>query len=265
MDKAYQSVPLLTARHLAFSYGQTPLISDVSLQVAQGEIVSLLGANGAGKSTLLQLLLGFLTPQQGEILLGDKPMNNMSRQELASHIAYVPQYHQCPFPYKVHEIIEMGCFARNGFLGKQSKEDRSRALTLLEEFQIAHLAHRAYTHISGGERQLVLLCRALMQGAKLLLLDEPASALDFGHQARFLGQLKRLTQRGISVLMSTHHPQHAQAIAQRVVLLAEGRLIQQGTPKEVLTCAAMAKLYGLSAQELALVMTPAVRGGEHEL
>ncbi len=253
-NKVESRFPLMVAKNVSFSYGSKCILDNVSLQIHPGEIVALLGENGAGKSTLLQLLLGLEKPYRGEIRIKGKQVSSYRRKELACHVAYVSQHHESPFPYKVKDVVAMGCFCHSGLLSPCSEEDHQLVMTLLENFEISHLAERPYTQISGGERQMVLMCRALAQGANILVLDEPASALDFGHQARLLAQLKRLTSQNVAVLMSTHHPQHAQAVADRAILLKNGSLVSEGNPKVTLTDEVIAELYGLSADELALVM-----------
>ncbi|MFM2481407.1 ABC transporter ATP-binding protein [Celerinatantimonas sp. YJH-8] len=249
---------MLSARQVVFGYGAHPVLKGVSVSLKRGEILALLGANGCGKSTLLQLLLGLAKPQQGQVWLCGKPLADYSRKALSKLMAYVPQHHVCPFPYRVREVVAMGQFSQNGLFGHSSSEQRQQIEALLERFHIEHLANRPYTEISGGERQMVLLCRAILQGASLLILDEPASALDFGHQARLLSQLKELSLQGYSVVMTTHHPQHAQVVADRVVLMKQGEVLCQGHPSQVLSERQLATLYDLSLNELRLVTAPAM-------
>lgn len=248
-----RSGALLSANQISFSYGRNVILHDVGLRVNSGEIVALLGANGCGKSTLLQILLGLRKPAQGEVLLQGRPLSSYPRRQLARLMAYVPQHHSCPFPYRVRDVIAMGRYSHNGFFGRLSRSDEQQIDSLLEQFHISELAMRSYTEISGGQRQMVLLCRAILQGASLLILDEPASALDFGHQARLLRQLQQLADVGYAVVMTTHHPQHALMVASKVVLMKKGRIMGEGLPQTVLTDRQIAQLYDLTPEELRLV------------
>lgn len=259
-DRTRGVSPVMTASHIRFGYDKRIVLEDVSFSVKLGEVVALLGANGAGKSTLMRILLGLQAPQGGEVRLKDKPLSAYHRRDLARLMAYVPQYHICPFPYCVREVVAMGCYTRSGMFGRTSAGDEDAIMAELARFQIADLADRPYTEISGGERQLVLLCRAILQGAKLLILDEPASALDFGHQARLLAKLRDLADAGYAVVMSTHHPQHARILAHRALLLKDGQVIGDGKPDEVLDDAMIRNLYRISAEEMAF-LKPHLNGG----
>ncbi|WP_115717564.1 ABC transporter ATP-binding protein [Gallaecimonas mangrovi] len=250
---------LLTAKKLNFGYGKGAVLTDVSLEVKPGQVLALLGANGAGKSTLLRLLLGLEKPSSGEVLLAGRPLAKMPRRDIAKHLAYVPQHHVSPFPYLVEEVVAMGLFHQSGLFGRQGETAKARALAELDRFHLSHLAKRPYTQISGGQRQLVLMCRALMQGAKLLLLDEPASALDFGHQARLLTHLQSLAEQGFAVLMSSHHPQHAAAISQQVLMLKNGRVMAQGPTEQTLTAANISTLYDMTQSDLQRILGSQVR------
>lgn len=245
--------PVLDIQGVRFAYNRQPVLRDVSFNVHYGEVVALLGANGAGKSTLMRIMLGLMPPGAGTVLLQGRPLSSYHRREMARFMAYVPQYHVCPFPYSVRDVVAMGRFTHTGMFGSLSVGDHDAILAELERFHIAHLADRPYTEISGGERQLVLLCRAIMQGARLLLLDEPASALDFGHQARLLAKLKRLADEGYAVVMSTHHPQHARILAHRAVLMKDGYVIGDGAPADILSDAVIQNLYRISDEEMALL------------
>lgn len=242
---------ILDAAGIAFSYRSQPVLKGVDLAVREGEIIALLGANGAGKSTLLRVLLGLERPSAGLVLLHGRPVSGYSRREISRRMAYVPQTHVCPFPYSVREVVAMGRFGRTGLLGRSGVGDRAAVDLWLERLEIAHLADRPYTQISGGERQLALLARALVQGANLLVLDEPASALDFGHQTRLLAQVGALARDGFAVVMSTHHPDHALMTASRAVLLKDGTVMADGKPGDVLDARAIERLYGVSRADLA--------------
>lgn len=245
--KAAAPVSRLQAHQLHYAWRGQLVLQGVNLALGPGEVVSLLGANGAGKSTLLRLLLGLLSPLYGMVTLGDRPLAQYGRRELAQQLAYVPQVHVTPFPYRVEDVVLMGRLPANGLLGnaQAGPADRERVAQVLERLGILALKDRAYTEISGGERQLTLIARALIQGARMLILDEPVNGLDYGHQMRLLEHLQRLAAEGYAILTTTHHPEHALLAATRVLVLEDGRITADGRPGEVVTPARIRHLYGV--------------------
>lgn len=247
MEASHQGTGL-KARDLHFSYRHAPVLHGVNLELQRGECIALLGKNGAGKSTLLRLLLGFIRAQRGEVTIDGNPIAALSRLQLAQSIAYVPQSHQPPFPYSTHEVIMLGRLPHHGLFGKPSREDELKVEQTLQRLRITHLARRPYTRLSGGERQLVMIARALAQEASLLILDEPVNGLDYGNQYRLLASLQELAADGLGVLMTTHHPDHALHAASRVVLLDSGNIIGDGPAEQILTTANLHRLYDLNVE-----------------
>lgn len=245
---------ILQASGLSFAYPGHPVLHGVDLEVRPGEAVALLGANGTGKSTLLRILMGFARPSAGYVRLDGRDLASFSRRRLARRMAYVPQGQVCPFPYRVREIVAMGLFSRRGLFGRADLSGARLVERELDRLGIASLAERPYTEISGGERQLAQLCRALVQGASLLVMDEPAASLDFGNQARLLSQVRRLAGEGYSVIMTTHHPGHALMAANRVVMMKDGSVMAEGPTRSTLTEASLRALYGISPADLAALM-----------
>lgn len=235
----------LELRDLHFAYRGRSVLRGAGFTADHGEIVSLLGANGAGKSTLLRLALGLIKPLSGEVLLAGEPIRRLARRRIARHLAYVPQAHVAPFPFEVREVVMLGRLAENGLFGRPRPADHTAVAECLDRLGIAHLARRPYTEISGGERQLTLIARALAQGARILILDEPATGLDFGHQIRLLEHLRRLAAEAYGIVMTTHHPDHALAVSTRVILLKDGRVLSEGPPKLTVTPQAIFTLYGV--------------------
>uniref|UniRef100_A0A7C2AIK5 ABC transporter ATP-binding protein n=1 Tax=Pseudomonas graminis TaxID=158627 RepID=A0A7C2AIK5_9PSED len=240
----------LQARQLSYRIGDRLILDNVCLDIKAGDNIALLGANGAGKSTLMKLLLGLLTPHAGEVLIDGQPMGSMKRRAVARQIAYVPQSHVPSFPFSVAHIVGQGRLPNVGLSHAPSRDDQTYVQQALTDLGILHLSERPYTELSGGERQLVLIARAMVQRANIIILDEPVTGLDYGHQLRLLALLKRLAAQGISLLSSTHRPEHALASANRVLVLHEGRLIADGAPHDVIDSALMARLYQVAVEQI---------------
>lgn len=240
---------LIEARHLAIGYRGHRVGEDIELAVAAGEVLCLLGPNGGGKTTLFRTLLGVLPPLAGEVRVADRPLSEEPRSELARRIGYVPQAHAGLFSFTVEDVVLMGRTARMGRFASPSAHDRVAARAALERLGIARLAERIYTEISGGERQLALIARALAQEAAILILDEPTASLDFGNQLRVLREIDALKRQGLAILMSTHQPEHALRVADRLALLKNGRIVAQGG-RDLATAQTLAELYGADPIEV---------------
>lgn len=236
---------VLEAERIGFAYpGRAPTFRDLSLAVSDGEILCVLGPNGVGKSTLLNCLCGQAAPTYGAIRLDGRPMGGWSLAEVARRLAMVPQSHVPVFAFPVRTVVEMGRAPHLGWFAAPRAEDQRIAAAALEELGIGHLADRAFTEISGGERQLVMLARVLAQEPKLVILDEPTAHLDFANQALFLALMRRLAGRGLAVIFTTHAPDHAFTTADQTLLMARGQPPAVGPAREVLTEAALSAAYG---------------------
>ncbi|NTV10955.1 MAG: ABC transporter ATP-binding protein [Zoogloea sp.] len=245
-------LPSLQARGISHAYRGKVVLRGASLGFGPGEVVSLLGANGAGKSTFLRLMLGLMRPDAGELLLHGRPLAGYSRRALAQAVAYVPQVHVTPFPYKLRDVVMLGRLPHTGLARAPGQADHLAVDAVLERLGISHLAERPYTEVSGGERQLALIARALAQGARLLVMDEPTSGLDYGNQLRLLDHLLTLAADGYGVLKTTHHPEHVLLGSHRVAILQDGRITADGPPAEVLTRRLLNKLYGVDVEPVRL-------------
>jgi iron complex transport system ATP-binding protein len=242
---------ILELRDLTCGYGHRKVLSNVDLTVAAGDNLCLLGPNGVGKTTLFRTILGAIDPMGGEVRVDGKSLGHQSRRHRARLMAYVPQAHTAPFPFHVIDVVLTGRTAHIPLTSAPTHHDEAVARAALERMDIADLADRPYTELSGGERQLVLIARALAQEPRVLIMDEPSSHLDFGNQARLLSLVRSLVHEGdLAVLMSSHFPNHAFACATRVGLVKDGRLVALGTPDDVLTEQSLEDIYGIPVRIL---------------
>jgi iron complex transport system ATP-binding protein len=235
---------VLSGHDLTIGYSDHVVGRNLNAALKTGEVLALLGPNGSGKTTLLKTLLGLLAPRSGEVRLGDKPLGTYSDRERARLLAYVPQSHVVTFAFSVEDMVLMGRTAHGDLFSGPTTADRAVAEQMLERFGVAHLKDRPYTKISGGERQLVLLARALAQEPQFVVLDEPTASLDFGNQGRVMREIRKLAESGHGVLFTTHDPNHAMRAADRAYLLRDGRQIGEGATATVLSRAQLEALYG---------------------
>ena len=235
---------IIAAKNLAIGYRDHLVGSNIRIAIAQGESLALLGPNGGGKTTLLKTLLGLLAPRGGDVTLDEKPLSSLSVRERAKLIGYVPQVHTGTFAFPVETVVLMGRTAHGSLFSSPSDGDRIVAQSVLRRLGIAHLAKRPYTEISGGERQLVLLARALAQEPRFVVLDEPTASLDFGNQGKVMQEIERLTSAGLGVLFTTHDPNHALRVATRACLMRAGEIVAEGAARDVVTRENLESLYG---------------------
>ena len=233
----------LTFRHPEMA---APVLRDVSFAVAPGQLVAVLGPNGSGKTTLLKCLAGLWAPSSGRIVLDGRDLARLAPRERARRLAVVPQEHAPAFPYTVQDAVLMGRAPHIPAYASPSSQDRWAARVAMEAVGIGELAARPTSRLSGGERQLTLIARALAQEAPLLLLDEPTAHLDFRNQHRVLGLVRRIAaDKALTVIMTHHDPNLVAGIADQVLLLKEGALLAEGAPGAVLTEDLLGRLYGL--------------------
>jgi len=237
--------PILEARNAEFAYAlAAPVIRGVSLGAAQGQLSALIGPNGCGKSTLIRLFAGLLAPRAGSIFFDGAPLHSMPRREAAKRIAYVPQATALAFPFTVLEVVLTGRSPYTSRFRFEDARDRERALEALATVDAAHLAARRVTELSGGERQMVAVARALAQEPQCLLLDEPSAALDLKHRAALMRTLAALRDtQGLTALVVTHDLHLIDPLFDRVFAMRAGALAAEGRPEEVLTDAVLAAVY----------------------
>lgn len=236
---------VLQARHICFSYtAEREILHDVNLTIEQGDLIVLLGPNGAGKSTFLNVLVGEDTPQSGEVLLDGTPLCDCGARAVAKKIAYVPQTSSVAYDYDVREYAAMGRAPHSGILERPNKCDYELVEQVFDEMGITHLLNKSYLHISGGERQLVNICRAIIQQPEIIIFDEPTAALDCGNQMRVLELVKSLSEKGFSILMTSHNPEHPILLEGSVAMLNKHGTLEKGTVQEIMTEESFFEVYG---------------------
>ena len=238
----------LSACGLSYGYPERQIGREIGLELKPGEVLALLGPNGSGKTTLLKTLLGLLPPQGGELALDGAPLVALSAAERARALGYVPQAHAGTFAFSVFTVVLMGRTAHGGLFAAPSAHDRAIAMAMLERLGVARLAQRPYTQISGGERQLVLIARALAQEPRYVILDEPTASLDFGNQGKVMVEITRLAAEGLGVLFTTHDPNQALRYADHVLMIRNGQAIAAGSAAELLIPERLAELYGVAIE-----------------
>jgi iron complex transport system ATP-binding protein len=245
------SAPRLTVEDLSYGYPGRAVGQHINFTLAAGEILCVLGRNGEGKSTLFRTILGLLPPRAGTVRVDGEPVSGWSPRRRALTFGYVPQNSGGAFPFTVAELVLMGRTAHRAVFAAPSPSDRNAADQAIAALGIEHLAEREWLRVSGGERQLAVLARALAQEPRILVLDEPTASLDFGNQVRVLDAVRSLAEtHGLSVLLSTHHPEQAFACADRVAMLACGQLLQIGAPAEVITTETLRACYSVDVAVL---------------
>lgn len=244
------TVALLSAHGMGAGYKGGLVLDKLDFYLNAGEVVALLGPNGCGKTTLLRCLLGLQRPIHGDVRLLGEVLDKIPVARRAQYMAYVPQYHRVAFGYTVLDIVLMGRLAGRGMFARARKHDFVLARAALARVNMEGFAERPYTELSGGQRQLVLIARALCQEAEILILDEPMNNLDYGNQLRLLEILRELNAAH-TVLFTTHHPEHALHIASRAVLMKSGRVLTEGVPQVVLNEVSIAELYDLPRERVA--------------
>lgn len=236
---------MLEVKNLAYSYNKKrTVLKDVNLAVNKGDILCLLGPNGTGKTTLLRSILGLNKIAKGEILLNNKSILSLSQKDKAKLMAYVPQALTMSFPYEVLEVVIMGRTPHLKSGMAPSSKDIEISKESLNVLDIEHLSTRSFNEISGGERQMVFVARAIAQQAKILIMDEPTANLDYGNQVRMLRVVNSLAEQGYGILMTSHFPDHAFLACNKVALLKDGKVSKYGLPEEVVTSQSLSELYG---------------------
>ncbi len=236
---------MLEVKSLAFSYGNEPVFEDVSFSLKKGEVMCILGPNGAGKSTLIKCIAGILKPDAGSVRILGEETASIGVRGIARRIGYVPQQNEVVFPFTVLDFVTMGRAPHLSMFASPGAKDIEIARESLAMVGLSTLAERPLSSLSGGQSQMVLIARSLVQQPTLLLLDEPTSHLDFGNQILVLETVRRLASLGMSIVMNTHMPDHAFLVGSSAAALTGGRLVAAGKVESVITSKTMSSVYGV--------------------
>ena len=240
-----------------------PVLSGIDFHVDAGEVVCLLGPNGVGKSTLFKSILRLIPLLGGTATFLGEDMAGWPIERTAQAIGYVPQTTSLAFDFTAFDMVLLGRTSRVGAFGEPTSEDEDIALSAARRLGIEHLMGRSFQELSGGEQQLVIVARALAQQPRMLVMDEPTAALDFGNQLHVLESVMQLRDEGLGIVMATHSPDHALAYANRAVLLSGAGVYADGSPEEVVTERALRDLYGISSKIIGTgVASPYFEGRE---
>lgn len=230
-----------------------PLVQDVTFTLRDGDICCILGRNGVGKSTMFKTLLCLLQPLGGTIRLDGEDITKWSAEKLARHVAYVAQSHNPPFPYLVEEMIMLGRMSHIGVFGKPGREDEEIVDRIISELGIRHLKGKPYTEISGGERQMVMIGKALAQQPKILILDEPTANLDYGNKVLVLDAIKSLSEQGICTIFTTHDPEQALLLDSETIIIMPGEPSLAGPAAAVVTERNLKRAYNATIRVVEIV------------
>lgn len=235
---------MLHVDNLSFSYGNgASILEDISFNVERGQMCGLFGPNGCGKTTLFKCCLKFLTHTSGSIRINGKDARRLSIREMARMVSYVPQEHKPPFPYLVKDVVLMGRTPHLSGLFGVSKHHKQKVHEAMELIGITDLADTSYNQLSGGQRQMVLIARAVAQETPLLFLDEPTSALDFRNQIKIMTILRQIADQGTTIIACTHDPNHVLWFCDNVVVLGNQRFVAQGKPNDVMCDTVLDDIY----------------------
>jgi len=235
----------IDVQNLSHAYGNLPVLNNITFSVSKGDFFIIIGPNGSGKTTLMKVISGILKPQNGQLEIMGRSIDNYTRKNLAQTIAFVPQTIPVDFPFTVTEIVLMGRSPYLGMLGLEQEIDLEIAQQAINFTGIEHLAHRKLDQLSGGEQQRVFIARAICQQPQVILLDEPTSSLDLAHQVRLMDLMERLkADKGVTVVMVSHDVNLAAMYGNRLLLLNQGQIMRLGTPEEVLTFQTLEETYG---------------------
>jgi iron complex transport system ATP-binding protein len=232
--------------NLKFKYESSRdyVLKGVSMEFQDGKVTAVLGPNASGKSTLFKVLIGVLRPHEGKIYIDEKNVESLNRNHLSRLIAWVPQEEDAFFPYMVFEYVLMGRAPHLDFLSLPSRQDEEIVDFVLQNLGLSSLVYRKVTSLSGGEKRMVSIARALSQESNVLILDEPTAHLDLGNKAKVLNVIRQMAESGRTVIFSTHDPNEASLISDNVILMNWGEVVGKGPPAEAITKEVLEEIYG---------------------
>ncbi len=234
--------------NLNFAYDTRPILKNVSFSAEYGQFLSVLGPNGVGKSTLFRCMLGLIKPGSGDIRIENKNIRELNAAELSRKIAYIPQSHHPVFNFSVFDMVLMGTTSQIGRFSAPGKKHMEIAEMALDKLGVSYLRDRGYSNISGGERQLALIARAIAQQARILIMDEPSANLDFGNRIRVMKTIRKLSEDGYCIIQSTHDPDQAYLYSDMILALYGGEVLAWGTPENTINNELISKLYGVDVE-----------------
>lgn len=242
---------MIEVRKLGCAYGPRFVLRELDLRLSADEFTVLVGPNGAGKSTLIHALLGFMPILEGEVNLFDRPLGSYRRSELARLTAFVPQETFFQFDYPVRDIVLMGRYPYLALMQSWMPEDLEAVDKVLEQLGLNELSNRFFSQLSGGEKQRVLIARALAQETSYIFLDETLSQLDINHQVEIMARLRDIVHKsGKGILLISHNLNLGANFADRMVLLSGGRVLGSGSPEEMMQPELLQELFGLELQTM---------------
>ncbi len=250
----------ILVEELSFGYdpGATLFMDHLSLRIPRQCVCAILGPNGSGKTTMMNLFLGLLKPRSGEVFMGGVASGKLSRLKRNCLVGLVPQEESVPFALSILEYVLLGRAPHLGIFQQPDREDTALALNALEQVGIVELKDRAVPSLSGGERQLAMVARVLVQECSIMLMDEPTSHLDLANTKRILSLIRLLRQVGKTVVFTTHDPNAAAAVADHIVLLRQGSVLRQGDLRSVLTAENLRDTYGVEVDVMTIQDRPRV-------
>lgn len=240
----------IVVSNLKFNYGNKVVLDDISFKTNSSELICMLGSNGAGKTTLIKCLLGNLQNYSGEIIINDHNIKEYSIKELSHILSYVPQNKSQQFSLNVIDVVMMGTAHNISLMSEPKDTEYELSINALSKLGIDKLANQPFDELSGGEQQLVLIARALAQQTKIILMDEPSSALDYANQHYIMSIVKQLTREGYLIILSTHNPEHALNYADKILAIKDGKIIFDDIAINAIDSTLIKNLYGIDTQIL---------------